>query len=134
MFEIGIVDEFEAAHHLTGDFGPASRPHGHTYRVEVRVWSKDLGPDGVFHDIGALRDDLRAVLGEMHYRNLNEVPALSGINTTVEMIAQYIFRRLEPPLRQAGLFALKVTVWESSFVFGAYYEEFASNRPPALVD
>ncbi|HEY6331519.1 MAG TPA: 6-carboxytetrahydropterin synthase [Blastocatellia bacterium] len=124
MFEIGIIDEFEAAHRLIGNFGPATRLHGHTYRVETRVWSRHIGSDGVFYDLGLLRADLRAVLAKMHYRDLGELPELSGTNTTVEQVARYIFTELEPPLRAAGLFALKVTVWESSFVFGAYYEEF----------
>ena len=34
MYEVGVVAHFEAAHRLVGDFGPAQRMHGHTYRVE----------------------------------------------------------------------------------------------------
>jgi 6-pyruvoyltetrahydropterin/6-carboxytetrahydropterin synthase len=131
VFEIGILDEFEAAHRLMGNFGPATRMHGHTYRVEVRVSSRHVGPDGVFYDLGRLRDDLRAVLAALHYHDLGELPELSGTNTTVEQVARHIFTALEAPLRAARLFALKVTVWESSSVFGAYYEEFGSTAHDA---
>jgi 6-pyruvoyltetrahydropterin/6-carboxytetrahydropterin synthase len=124
MYEIGITDEFEAAHALSGDFGPATRLHGHTYRVEVRVTARDVDATGAIYDIGKLRAGLRAVLEEMHYRNLNDLAELAGINTTAEMVARYIFKRIEPPLRAASLAGLKVTVWESPAVFASYREEF----------
>jgi len=124
MYEIGITGEFEAAHTLVGDFGPAARLHGHTYRVEVRVNARDVDMQGAMYDVGKLQADLRAVLDEMHYRNLNELPQLAGMNTTVEVVARHIFNRIEPPLRAAGLAGLKVTVWESSSVFASYYDDF----------
>ena len=134
MFEIGIIDEFEAAHALSGDFGPAARLHGHTYRVEVRLEGPDLDASGALYDIGALRRALREVLDEMHYRNLNDLPALAGVNTTAERVARYIFDGLasavSPPARIIGksnLFDLKVTVWESSSAFGSYRGSVESN-------
>lgn len=123
MFEIGVTDEFEAAHSLAGDFGPASMLHGHTYRVEVRVESRDIDETGTFYDIGRLRRDLRSALDELHYKNLNEVEALAGANTTAETVARHIFKRMEPPLRALSA-GLKVTVWESPSVFASYSERF----------
>lgn len=124
MFEIGITGEFEAAHALTGDFGPASRLHGHTYRVEARVFAREVDASGAMYDVGKLQADLRAALDEMHYRNLAEVAGLAEVNTTVEMVARHIFKRIEPPLRAAGMSGLKVTVWESSSVFASYSDDF----------
>lgn len=124
MFEIGILDEFEAAHALKGDFGPATRLHGHTYRVEVKVEARAVDATGTFYDIGRLRSDLRAVLDEMHYRNLDELPGLEGANTTAETLAQYVFNRMAGPLRGSRISRLKVTVWESSSVFASYRETF----------
>src|SRR5262245_25613380 len=124
VFEVGITDEFEAAHSLTGDFGPATRVHGHTYKVEVRIEGRDIGASAALFDIGRLRTDLRSILSEMHYRNLNELPALKDINTTAEAVARHIFDRLAVGLRTAGLIGLKVTVWESSSAFASYRESF----------
>ena len=124
MFEIGILDEFEAAHALKGDFGPATRLHGHTYRVEVKAEARAVDATGTFYDIGRLRSDLRAVLDEMHYRNLDELPGLAAANTTAEMLAQYVFNRMAVPLRGSRISGLKVTVWESSSVFASYRETF----------
>lgn len=124
MFEIGINDEFEAAHALKGDFGPATRLHGHTYRVEVRVEAEQLDSTGTFYDLGKLRASLRAVLDEMHYRNLDELDALAGLNSTVEVVAYHIFKRVEPEVRKTPVAGLKVTVWESTSVFASYRETF----------
>ena len=124
MFEIGVTDEFEAAHSLSGDFGPAVRLHGHTYKVEVRVEARDLDTTGTFYDIGRLRSDLRAVLDSLHYRNLNDIPDLVEMNTTAEVVARHIFRNLADGVRAAGVESLKVTVWESSSCFASYRESF----------
>jgi 6-pyruvoyltetrahydropterin/6-carboxytetrahydropterin synthase len=125
-FEIGITAEFESAHSLSGDFGPATRLHGHTYRVEVRVAACDIDETGTFYDIGALRAELSSAIEPLHYRNLNEVPELAGRNTTAELVARHIFNKLAPPLRRVGVEGLKVTVWESSWSFASYQESFDS--------
>lgn len=122
MFEIGITDEFEAAHSLSGDFGPAARLHGHTYRVEVRVEAREIDSTGTFFDIGRLRGELSSLLGPLQYRNLNEVGELAGTNTTAESLAHYILKKLSPALRGAHVEGLKVTVWESSSTFASYRE------------
>jgi 6-pyruvoyltetrahydropterin/6-carboxytetrahydropterin synthase len=123
-FEIGITAEFESAHSLSGDFGPATRLHGHTYRVEVRVEASDIDESGTFYDIGRLRAELSAAIEPLHYRNLNEVTELAGENTTAESVARHILKKLAPGLRTAGVDALKVTVWESSSSFASYQESF----------
>lgn len=123
-FEIGITAEFESAHSLTGDFGSATRLHGHTYKVEVRAEARDIDSTGTFYDIGSLRVQLDSVLEPLHYRNLNEVPELAGTNTTAETLAQYIFNKLAPVVRDARVDGLKVTVWESSSSFASYRQTF----------
>ena len=119
MYEIGVVAQFEAAHRLRGDFGPATRLHGHTYRLEVIVRGKRLAADGTLYDIGRLRaavDDLTATL---HYRDLDSVDGLAGANTTAEAVADYCWETLAPELRGRGLSALLVRVWESPQVYAA---------------
>ena len=126
MFEIGINDEFEAAHSLSGDFGPATQLHGHTYKVEVRVEAREIDSTGTFFDIGRLRAELHSVLEPLHYRNLNELEELASINTTAEAVARYILTKLAPAVRAGGVEAIKVTVWESSSSFASYRETFGS--------
>jgi 6-pyruvoyltetrahydropterin/6-carboxytetrahydropterin synthase len=113
MYEVGVVAQFEAAHRLVGDFGPATRMHGHTYRVEVVVRGERLRDDGVLFDIGRLRESIDALMATMHLRDLADVPGLAGINTTAEAVANYCWSTLETDLRGHGLVALLVRVWES---------------------
>jgi len=123
-FEIGITAEFESAHSLSGDFGPATRIHGHTYRVEVRAEAGELDSTGTFYDIGRLRADLDAVLEPLRYQNLNELAELAGMNTTAEAMARYILKKLASKLEKGRIEGMKITVWESSSAFATYHESF----------
>jgi len=119
MYEVYVATQFEAAHRLVGDFGPATRPHGHTYRMEVLVRGERLSDDGVLYDIGELRTAVEDLASSLHYRDLNEVPDLAGVNTTAEAVADYCWERLAPPLRSHDLDSLTVRVWESPQVYAA---------------
>lgn len=119
MYELGITAQFEAAHSLTGDFGPATRLHGHTYRLEVVVRGERLRDDNALYDVGRLRPAVDHLVGALDYRNLNDVPELAGVNTTVEGLARYCWEALAADLRGSGLSSLLVRVWESPQVYAA---------------
>jgi 6-pyruvoyltetrahydropterin/6-carboxytetrahydropterin synthase len=125
MYEVYVAAQFEAAHQLVGDFGPATRTHGHTYRMEVIVRAERLSDDGTLYDIGELRPAVDDLAASFHYRDLNEVPGLTGVNTTAEAVADYCWERLAPPLRDAGLASLTVRIWESPQVYAARDDSLA---------
>ena len=119
MYEVYVAARFEAAHRLVGDFGPARRLHGHTYRLEVVVRGGRLREDGTLYDIGLLRPAVEGVASSLDYRDLGAVPDLAGVNTTAEAVARYCWEKLAPPLRGEGLDSLVVRVWESPEVYAA---------------
>lgn len=123
MFAIGVDAQFEAAHRLKGDFGPASRLHGHTYRVEVEVRGRALQPDGTLFDIGKLRPWVNETVAGLNYQNLDELPEFAEANTTAETVAYHIWRSLSPWLCDHGLDSLTVRLWESPGVYAAYSGE-----------
>jgi 6-pyruvoyltetrahydropterin/6-carboxytetrahydropterin synthase len=125
MYEIYVAAQFEAAHRLVGDFGPATRPHGHTYRMEVMVRGERLKDDGTLYDIGQLRQAAEELAASLHYRDLNDVPDLAGVNTTAEAVANYCWEKLAPPLRGHGLDSLMVRIWESLQVYAAREDSLA---------
>ncbi len=125
MYEVYVAAQFEAAHRLVGDFGPATRPHGHTYRLEVLVRGERLKDDGTLYDIGWLREAVEKLAASLHYRDLNDVPDLAGVNTTAEAVARYCWDRLAPPLRGRGLDSLTVRIWESPQVYAAREDPLA---------
>lgn len=122
MYEVYVAAQFEAAHRLVGDFGPATRPHGHTYRMEVIVRGERLKDDGTLYDVGLLRPAVEDLAASLHYRDLNDVPGLADVNTTAEAVARYCWDELAPPLRGQGLDSLAVRIWESPQVYAAREE------------
>lgn len=125
MYEVYVGARFEAAHRLVGDFGLATRTHGHTYRMEVIIRGQRLKDDGTLYDIGWLRPAVEELAASLHYRDLNEVPDLAGVNTTAEAVAHYCWDKLAPPLSEEGLDSLMVRIWEPPEVYAAREEELS---------
>jgi 6-pyruvoyltetrahydropterin/6-carboxytetrahydropterin synthase len=125
MYEIYVAARFEAAHRLVGDFGPASRMHGHTYRMEAILRGQRLQDDGTLYDIGELRQAVDDLATSLDYRDLNEVPGLADVNTTAEAVADYCWETLAALLRDRGLDSLVVRIWESPDVYAAREDALA---------
>ena len=128
MFSVTVRDHMLIAHSLRGEaFGPAQRLHGATYVVDATLKRADLDADGVVVDIGRAAEELHAVLSELSYRNLDDEPALAGVNTTSEALARLIADRLAERA-QAGalgeaartLDGLVVTLHESHIASASY--------------
>ena len=95
MFSVTVRDHMLVAHSLRREtFGPAQRLHGATYVVDATFRRAELDSDGVVVDIGCAGEQLRAVLAELDYRNLDEDPSLADLNTTTETLARVIADRL----------------------------------------
>lgn len=123
MFSVTVRDHVMIAHSLRGDsFGPAQRLHGATYVVDATFRRAQLDSDGVVVDIVRASEELHAVLSELGYRNLDDEPALAGINTTTEELARVIADRLAERLGEAGreLDGLVVTLHESHIASASY--------------
>jgi len=128
MFSVTVREHMMIAHSLQGEvFGPAQRLHGATYVVDATFRRRALDADSIVVDIGRATEQLRALLEELTYRNLDEEPALAGVNTTTEALARVIADRLAERV-QAGalgegareLDALVVTLRESHIAWASY--------------
>jgi len=129
MYSLAVSDHVMIAHSFVGDiFGPAQRLHGATYAVEVEFRRQELDADGLICDIGKALDTLKAVLGEINYRNLDEVPGFKGRNTTTEFLAGDIFRRMKTrivagalgPDIAPALASMRVMLRESPVAWAAF--------------
>jgi 6-pyruvoyl-tetrahydropterin synthase len=121
VFSVTVRDHTMIAHSLRGEtFGPAQRLHGATYAVEATFRRAELDPDGVVIDIGRAGEELRAVLADLDYRNLDDEPGLAGVNTTTEALARVIADRLAERVRGAALDSLVVTLHESPVASASY--------------
>lgn len=122
MYEVGVVTQFEASHALRGDFGPATRMHGHTYRLEAIVQGDTLQASGVLFDITLLQAELDRLTADLHYRDLNTVAGLEHVNTTAEAMAHFCWERLAAALHGHGLTQLTVRVWENPQAWAARHD------------
>ena len=128
MFSVTVRDHMMVAHRLRGEvFGPAQRLHGATFVVDATFRREALDDDGVVVDIGRATAELRAVLADLGYRNLDDVPELASTNTTTEVLARFVADRLVERLRAGALganagdvSAVAVTLHESHVAWASY--------------
>lgn len=128
MFSVTVRDHMMIAHSLRGEtFGPAQGLHGATYVIDATFRRAELDADGIVVDIGRAAEELRAVVSELNYRNLDDEPSLAGMNTTTEALARLIADRLAERAHAGalgdsarGLDGLVVTLHESHIASAAY--------------
>jgi len=116
------------AHSFRGEvFGPAQRLHGATYVVDATFRRAALDADNIVVDIGRATEELRAVLAELSYRNLDEEDAFAGVNTTTEALARVVADRLADRVHAGalgegarGIDGLLVTLHESHVAWASY--------------
>jgi 6-pyruvoyl-tetrahydropterin synthase len=128
LFAVTVRDSMMVAHSLRGDvFGPAQQLHGATYVVDATFRRDGLDPDNIVVDIGMATTQLHDVLAALTYRNLDEVEAFAGTNTTTEVLAQWIGDQLAERARSGafgdsgrGLSGVAVTLRESHIAWATY--------------
>jgi 6-pyruvoyl-tetrahydropterin synthase len=128
VFSVTVRDHMMVAHSLRGEvFGPAQQLHGATYVVEATFRRESLDADGIVVDIGRATEHLRAVLGGLTYRNLDDDPAFAGVNTTTETLARVVADALAARILAGDLgegardlAGLAVTLRESHVAWAGY--------------
>jgi len=131
VFSVTVRDHMMVAHSFRGDvFGPAQRLHGATFVVDATFKRPTLDADNIVVDIGRATEELKAILAEFNYRNLDDEPAFAGINTSTEMLAQVIADRLALRVHDGSLgegahelTAIQVTLHESHVAWASYERE-----------
>jgi len=128
VFSVTVRDHMMIAHSFHGEvFGPAQRLHGATYVVDATFRRPTLDEDNIVVDIGRAAEELRVVLSELTYRNLDDEPGFKGVNTSTEALAQVVADRLADRVRAGALgeggrelAGLVVTLHESHIAWATY--------------
>jgi 6-pyruvoyl-tetrahydropterin synthase len=128
VFSVTVRDHMMIAHSMRGEvFGPAQRLHGATYVVDATFRRAALDADDIVVDIGRAAEELRAVVADLSYRNLDEEPAFEGVNTTTEVLARVIADRLADRVHAGALGetarelnAIVITLRESHIAWASY--------------
>jgi 6-pyruvoyl-tetrahydropterin synthase len=126
MYSIEVRDHIMVAHSLRGAvFGPAQGMHGATFVVDVAFFRPTLTEHNFVVDIGLAHEVLKAVLGPLTYRNLDEL--FPGEITTTEFLCRHIFAGVAAAAKAGrlgagsdGIERLRVTLHESHVARAAY--------------
>jgi 6-pyruvoyl-tetrahydropterin synthase len=128
VYSVTVRDHVMIAHSFKGDvFGPARRLHGATYVVDVEFRRPDVDADGIVVDIGRAADAVKRILGDVNFRNLDDVPEFQGRNTTTEFMARYVFDRVVAAIHRGDLgpgasaiAGVKITLHESHVAWASF--------------
>ena len=130
MYSITVSHHFMAAHSSCA--GPSSDRHSsctaRPLRSRPNFAEMRSTPMASCATSVALFELLQAVLGEIDYRNLDEVAEFRGRNTTTEFLAGEIHRRLARRVREgalgphaaAAISSLRVVLRETPVAWAAY--------------
>lgn len=106
-------------------FGKCNNPngHGHNYVLEVTVKGAVDPDSGFVVDLKELKELMnKEVIDALDHRNLNkEVPEFEHWIPTTENVAIAIWNRLEPKLRIAQLY--RIRLYETPDLFVDFYGE-----------
>jgi 6-pyruvoyl-tetrahydropterin synthase len=128
LFSVTVRDHMMIAHSFTGDvFGPAQQLHGATFVVDATFKRAELDDDNIVVDIGRAGEELKAIVGALSYRNLDDLSEFNGVNTSTEFLAKVIADRLADKVAAGdlgagahGLAAIAVTLHESHIAWAGY--------------
>lgn len=128
MYTLTVRDHFMIAHSFSGEiFGPARNMHGATYIVDASFQRPRLDDDDLIVDIGLASQVLKEILAEFNFKNLDQIEAFQGRNTTTEFMAGIVFDRLADAIEQGrlgatgkGLTRLRVSLKESHLAWASY--------------
>ncbi|MGI5397551.1 6-pyruvoyl trahydropterin synthase family protein [Streptomyces sp. CA-251251] len=128
MFSLTVRDHMMVAHSFQGEvFGPAQRLHGATFVVDCTFRREELDEDNIVVDIGLATRELRSVIDDLNYRNLDEHDDFAGVNTSTEFLARVIADRLVDRIRKgalgkgaSGIAQVAVTLRESHVAWATY--------------
>ena len=121
MYSVTVRDHILIAHSLKSPvFGPAQNVHGATYVVDVEFFALNLNDNNIVIDMGEARENLKKVLAELNYQNLDVHPYFKNILSTTEIIAKYIHDQIKMALSGSFDGTIKVTLGESPSAWASY--------------
>ena len=131
MFTVTVRDHMMIAHSFRGEvFGPAQQLHGATFVVDASFRGSALDADDIVVDIGRAAAELRDVVGQLSYRNLDDDADFAGVNTSTEVLAKTVADRLAERVRAGALgpaahalAGITVTLHESHVAWASYERE-----------
>jgi 6-pyruvoyltetrahydropterin/6-carboxytetrahydropterin synthase len=125
MYEVTVEDTFAAGHYLRNYKGKCENPHGHNYKVRVRLQGAELDQAGLLLDFKDLKVVMKPVVDYLDHQMMNDIAPFDVVNPSAENLAKYFFDETNKYLagKTAGRVRVKdVTIWETDTTTATYYE------------
>jgi 6-pyruvoyltetrahydropterin/6-carboxytetrahydropterin synthase len=124
MFEITVEESFAAGHALRGYRGKCENPHGHNYRVCVKLVGPELDEIGLLYDFRDLKHAMREFSERLDHQYLNDLQEFSELNPSAENIARLFYLEMKRALNGGprGVRVASVTVYETDTTAAVYSE------------
>jgi len=144
MYSVNKQFEFEASHKLLLDYGsPCTNIHGHSYKVDIQLFSDTLDKNGMVIDFTKMKRvkdwvmnywDHSVIISEKDkdlelYQNMVNVKVFEfpHSNVTAELMAEHICKLTEdqiaPRLRER-LKKIRIIVWETTNNCATFEKEY----------
>jgi 6-pyruvoyltetrahydropterin/6-carboxytetrahydropterin synthase len=120
MYHLMIKTHFAAAHNLINYQGDCENLHGHNWRVEVTVATRELDKAGLGIDFKILKKQTNQLLDELDHKYLNDLAPFKETSPSSENICRYLFERLSEQLNNDSVQVEQVNVWESENACASY--------------
>lgn len=121
MYTVSVKRDFVAQHYLIGgDWGAENEWHSHHYDLELQLEGPTLDQHGYLVDIVDIERHLDALVDGYRDQTLNELPAFSGLNPSIEHFARIVAQSLAEAIQAPTLAALKVVIWENDIAWASY--------------
>ncbi|MFW5844988.1 MAG: 6-carboxytetrahydropterin synthase [Planctomycetota bacterium] len=106
--------QFSASHRLHSEaldadcnqdiYGLCTNVHGHNYRLEITLRGEPDPRTGFFCNVMELHRVVQEkIVDPCEHQYLNELPLFQGVITTMENLAQVIWRTIEPDVQAWGI-------------------------------
>jgi 6-pyruvoyltetrahydropterin/6-carboxytetrahydropterin synthase len=121
MYQLCVVREFEAFHHLIGaEWGAENRPHAHHYRAEVILEGPLVDEHGFLVDLVDLEARLGEVVDQYSGRRLNDLPSFASLNPSLEHFSRIFCHELSSAIQAPNLRAITLRLWENELAWASY--------------
>jgi 6-pyruvoyltetrahydropterin/6-carboxytetrahydropterin synthase len=110
LFTLSVETNFEAFHSLNLPDGSKEPVHSHNWLVIADVSSKSVNQAGLVMDFNQLKELIDNIVSHFNASSLEKNEYFHQNNSSAEMVAKYIYEKLEPILDdKIKLESVKVT-------------------------
>jgi 6-pyruvoyltetrahydropterin/6-carboxytetrahydropterin synthase len=124
VYRVAVQRDFIAQHYLIGgDWGAENHNHSHHYRLELELIGDRLDQHNYLVDIVAIEEVLEQQVSKYKDRTLNDLPAFSETNPSLERFARLICEALAHDIPEDTVKRVVVRLWENEVAWAGYEVE-----------